>query len=73
MRRFANTLPPVPDSQLAQAIAVWVRHAPRHLFLELVDTEAREGAAAALGEIIVAEMSMAYPELVESSAPLLPF
>ena len=41
--------------------------------MELVDAHAREGATAALGEIIVAEMSMAYPELAESGAPLRPF
>ena len=73
MSRFADRFPPLSDAQLAQSIAGWVRLAPRHLFTELVDIEAREGAAAALGEIIVAEMTMAYPELVETSAPQLPF
>jgi len=73
MPRIIDSPLPVADAQLARSIASWVRLAPRHLFAELVDVEAREGAAATLGEIIVAEMSMTYPELVESSAPPLPF
>lgn len=73
MERIAIFTPPILDSQLAEHIAVWVRRAPRQVLLELADTEAREGAAAALGEIIVAEMTMAYPEFVESVEPPLPF
>lgn len=46
---------------------------PRHVLLELADSEARAEAASALGEIIVAEMTMAYPEFVESVEPPLPF
>lgn len=65
--------PPILDSQLAHEIAGWVQRAPRHLLAELAHGEARENAATALGEMIVANMTMAYPELVESSAPPLPF
>jgi len=41
--------------------------------MELVDSEARPMAARALGELIAAEMTMMFPELIESSAPPLPF
>lgn len=64
---------PVLDSQLVDSIAAWVQRAPRQVLLELADSAGREGAAAALGEIIVAEMTMAYPEFVESVEPPLPF
>ena len=73
MDRLATPLPPVPDTQLAQSIAAWLCRVPARTLLELADVDAREGAAAALGEMIAAEMTMAYPELVESSAPPLPF
>ena len=73
MTRIANPQPPILDSHLAHSIATWVQHAPRRVLLELADSEAREGAAEALGEIIVAEMTMAYPEFVESVEPPLPF
>lgn len=73
MSRFATLLPPVPDTQLGHAFAAWVCRAPRHTLSELADSDARADAADALSEIIVAEMSMAYPELVESSSPPLPF
>lgn len=73
MSRFSTPFPPVTDSQLARAIAGWVRHAPRQVLLELADSEGRECAASALAELIAANMTMAYPELVDSSAPPLPF
>lgn len=72
MSRLAEPLPPVSDTQLAHSIASWLRQVPARTLAELADTDARDGAAAALGEIIAAEMTMAYPELVESSAPPLP-
>lgn len=73
MTRIAPSASPVLDRQLAHSIAAWVRRAPRQVLLELADSEGREGAAEALGEIIVAEMTMAYPEFVESVEPTLPF
>lgn len=69
----SSPFPPVPDRQLARAIAAWVEQAPRRILLELMDDEARPYAAAVLGELIAAEMTMTFPELVESSAPPLPF
>ncbi|MCP3732992.1 hypothetical protein M9978_21490 [Sphingomonas sp. MG17] len=73
MIRIAEPPPPVSDSQLAESIAKWLRRVPKRTLVELADIEARDRAAAALGEMIAAEMTMAYPELVESSAPTLPF
>lgn len=73
MSRLADTLPPVPETQLADAIAGWVRRAPPRMLVELADSGARDSAACQLAELITAEMTMAYPELVESSAPMLPF
>ena len=73
MERFTDSLPPVRDSQIAHAIATWVQRAPRKIIAELLDSEAQEAASKALAEMITAEMTMAYPELVESSAPPLPF
>lgn len=73
MNRVAHPIPPIPDCQLADSIAVWVQNAPRHVLLELADSAARADAARELGEIIVAELTMSYPELVDSSAPPLPF
>lgn len=73
MEHLTDSLPPVRDTQIADAIAAWVRRAPRQILTELLDSEAREEASKALGEMIAAEMTMAYPELVESSAPPLPF
>ena len=66
-------MPPVPDTDLASAIAAWLRRAPPRILLELADGDSRAGAAGAIGELIAAEMTMVYPELVESSAPPLPF
>lgn len=65
--------PPVLDSQLAHSIAGWVKRVPDHVLVELALGERREQAAEQVGEIIVAEMSMTYPELVESIEPPLPF
>ncbi|MDQ0250799.1 hypothetical protein J2W22_002863 [Sphingomonas kyeonggiensis] len=73
MPRLAEPMPPVPDTQLARSIASWLRRVPPRTLVELADSDARDDAAAALGEMIAAEMTMAYPELVESSAPALPF
>lgn len=73
MRRFGETHPLILDTQMASSIAEWVRRAPRDILLALADSEARDGAASALGKIIVAEMTMDYPEFVESDAPWLPF
>jgi len=73
MTHLSYPIPPLPDSDLAHAIAAWVQRAPRHVLMELIDSEARPIAAQALGELIAAEMTMAFPELVESSAPPLPF
>lgn len=73
MIKHAEPLPPIPDTQLARSIASWLRRVPARTLVELADSDARDGAAAALGEMIAAEMTMAYPELVESSAPPLPF
>lgn len=73
MNRVAHPIPPIPDCQLAGSIASWVQNAPRHVLLELADSAARADAARELGEIIVAELTMSYPELVDSSAPPLPF
>lgn len=73
MARVVHPIPPIPDCQLAGSIAAWVQNAPRHVLLELADSAARADAARELGEIIVAELTMSYPELVDSSAPPLPF
>lgn len=73
MHGLADTLPPIPDSDLAHSIASWLRRVPTRMLVELADSEARDGAAHAPGEMIAAEMTMAYPKLVESSAPPLPF
>jgi hypothetical protein len=73
MNNLAHNPPPVPDTDIADAIAAWLRRAPPRILLELADGESRSGAAAAIGELIAAHMTMAYPELVESSAPPLPF
>lgn len=68
-----QSLIPVPDADLARAIAGWVQRAPKQMLVHLADTDARDAAALALGEWIAAEMTMTFPELVESSAPPLPF
>jgi len=73
MTRLSHPLPPLSDSDLAHAMADWAQRAPRNVLMDLIDSEARPIAAQALGELIAAEMTMAFPELVESSAPPLPF
>lgn len=66
-------MPPVTDTKIARSIALWLRSVPARTLVELADADSRDDAAAALGEMIAAELTMAYPELVESSAPTLPF
>jgi hypothetical protein len=61
------------DSQLAHSIAAWVRQVPDHVLVELAIGDRRALAAELIGELIVAEMTMEYPELVDSVALLLPF
>lgn len=47
---------------------------PNHVLVEVDHGERCEQAAEQVGEITVAEMSMSYPELVESfEPPPLPF
>jgi hypothetical protein len=69
MERVAPPPPPVLDSQLAHAIAAWVLRAPREVFTALADGDWREAAADSLGEMIVAELTMAFPEFVEAIDP----
>ncbi len=73
MRITHAPIPPIPDTALVDSIAAWVRRAPRHVLVGLASSDERAEAASALGEMIVAEMTMEFPELVESSAPPLPF
>ena len=73
MTRLTASAPPVLDSQLVHAIADWVTRVPDHLLVELAIGERRAQAAEMISELIVAEMTMHYPELVESGAPPLPF
>jgi hypothetical protein len=73
MPRLIDTLPPVTDTQLARSIASWLRRVPARTLVELADSDSRDSAAAALAEMIAAEMTEAYPGLVELSAPPLPF
>lgn len=64
---------PIPEADLARVIAGWVQCAPKQMLVHLADTDSRDAAALTLGEWIAAEMTMTFPELVESSAPPLPF
>jgi hypothetical protein len=73
MTRLTPPAPPVLDSQLAHSIADWVTRVPDHLLVELAIGDRRAQAAEMISELIVAEMTMHYPELVESGAPPLPF
>lgn len=73
MRRITAPTSPVLDSQLAHSIAAWVRQVPDHLLVELAIGDRRAEAAELVGEIIVAEMTMEYPELVDAAAPSLLF
>ena len=73
MPRLTETAPPVTDTQLARSIASWLRRVPARTLVELAATDSRDNAAAAIAEMITAEMAEAYPKLVEPSAPPLPF
>ena len=72
MNRAATIRPPICEADLAHAIAEWVQRAPREVLLNLADSDSREEAAAALGELIVARMTMVLPEHVDSVQPPLP-
>lgn len=72
MNRVATIRPPILDADLAHAIAEWVQRAPREVLLDLAVSESRGEAAAALGELIVSQMTMTYPEYVDSVQPPLP-
>lgn len=61
------------DASLARSISEWVQRAPRHVLQQLADSASARDAADELGELIVSEMTMAYPEHIESIQPPLPF
>jgi hypothetical protein len=73
MPRIDTPLAPVLDSQLAHSIAGWVKQVPDHVLVELAIDDRRGQAAELIGELIVAAITMQYPQLVESVAPPLPF
>lgn len=66
---FAGSTRGIHDQQAAQNID---QRAPRDVLLDLADSASREEAAAALGELIVARMTMVLPEYVASVQPPLP-
>jgi hypothetical protein len=64
---------PILDSSLAGSIAAWLQQTPRQLLAELADSETREEAAARVSKMIVAKMTVDYPEFVDAVEPTLPF
>ncbi len=64
---------PLLDDCLARSIAEWLQNAPRPVLADLADTVTRKEAAAVIGGLIVAHLTMDYPEFVEAAEPRLPF
>lgn len=73
MSRIAAAAQPVLDDRFAHSIAACVRQVPAYLLVELAIGENRERAAETIGELIVAEMTMQYPEQVERAGALSAF
>jgi hypothetical protein len=65
--------PVMTDADLSRSIAGWLKAAPRTLLVGLHDDALRDRAAKELGELIVAELTMSYPELCAASAPRFEF
>lgn len=61
------------DADLSHSIAGWLKAAPARLLVELHDETMRDHAARELSDLIVSELTMTYPEMVEASAPKFDF